>query len=81
MASEAIRWRSASSYYGGSHVSAMANEIKDRGLVSEYGNVSIDRVIFRHGDFPIDSLRGDGLHGTSRTVAVSESLRGRRLLR
>ena len=72
MAREAVRWWGAGSYHGGGDVSPVAGEVTDRGVVFEYGHVGADRVVFRHGDFPVDSIRGDGVHSTARAVAVSE---------
>lgn len=80
MEAEAVCGGRAGCDSAGRHVSAMAGEAKGRGVVSELGRVRCDWVIFRHGNCATNTILRDGVCGAAGTVAVSESVRGRRVL-
>lgn len=60
--------------YGGRHVPALAGEVEDRSVVSEYGDAGPHRLVLRHGHFPGDIVCSDILCGAAGIVAVSESV-------
>lgn len=81
MAAKIVRGWSAGGHYGDSDVSALAHQAADRGVVSEYGHAGTHWFIFRHGHLQANIILRDGFHCQARFVAVSEPVRGRRLLR
>lgn len=59
--------------HGGGDVPALAHQTEDRGVVFEHGNVGFNRLILRHGNFPVDIVWSDVFCGATGAVAVSES--------
>ena len=58
--------------HDGRHVSAVARQVEDWGLVSQHGFPRTAGSVLRHGHLPPDTFLRDGFHGSARTVAVSE---------
>lgn len=74
------RW-SAGGHHGVGHVSTLAHQATDRGVVFKHGHVGTHWIIFRYGYLPAHIVLRDGFHRQTRFMAVSESVRGRWLLR
>ena len=58
--------------HDGRDVPAVADQIADRGLVSQYGFPRTPRPVLRDGHLPPDTFLRDGVHGPTGTMAVSE---------
>lgn len=81
MEAKTVCGRRAGGDYGHRHVPAVAREAAHWRVVSEHGHAGTDRAVLCHGDFPTHSVLRHGLHGQAWTMAISESIRGRRILR
>ena len=79
MEAEAVRGLCAGSDPARCDVPAVAREAADRGVVPELGRVGPAGPVLRHGDFSAAAVLRDGVHGAAGAVAVSESVRGRRV--
>ena len=52
------------------NVSAVAREVEDRSLVSQYGFPCTDRPVLCDGYLPSDTILRDCVYGTTRTMAI-----------
>ena len=80
MENEIVCWWRIALDHDRRDVSALAGHIEDRGVVSKYGFLGIDRAVLRYGTCATDTLLHDRLHGTAWALAISEFVRGCGLL-